>query len=104
MVKMASATEPAQRLALDACAVFDGVEALDGRLDHPLHEHGRRGFVPGLGHRGHDADFERGLVLLEIERHLLVGDLAQQRTGEEPGGRPRQHHAGDDAEPEDGRG
>jgi hypothetical protein len=59
---------------------------------------------PGLGHRGHERGLERRLVLFEIERHLLVGHLAQQGPREEPARRAHQQHAGDDAEPEDGGG
>ena len=44
---------------------------------------------------------ERRLVLFEIQRDLLVGDLARQRPREEPRAGGDEHEAGDDAEPED---
>ena len=61
------------------------VHALDRGLDQPADQR-RRPVARPLGrfHRGEDGGFERRLVLLEIERDLLVGDLARQRPGEEP--------------------
>ncbi len=95
----------AHRVALDAFAVLNALHALDGAFDQPLDQRRRR-FVRPFGrlHRAQDRGVERGLVLFQVQRHLFVGDLAGERTRKEPRRRADQRHAGDDAEPEDGRG
>ena len=75
------------------------------RLFHdPLHE--RRGFGrvarAARLHRAEQRRLERRLVLLEIQRHLFIGDSLPQRTDEEPEHRrasrvrPRRHARRDD--------
>ena len=43
-------------------------------------------------------------MLFKVEHHLFVGDLARQGPREEPRAGGDQRQAGDNAEPEDGRG
>src|SRR5687767_12624227 len=80
----------AKRHALNAPPLVDLVRSLDGGLDEALHQR-RRHLVStarALGFHGrHDRRLQRGLMLLQIQRHLLVADTPHHWTHEEPPGK-----------------
>jgi hypothetical protein len=75
---------------IDARAGFDRL------FDHAPHEGRRFGHESGaIGlDRAQQRRLQRRLVLLEVERHLFVGDPTPQRPDEEPRDQrePRQRH------------
>ena len=95
---------------LEAAPQVGFLALLDRRFDEAL-EHRRR--LAG-GHRrvrrGSGVDraqqqlLQRGLVLLEVERHLLIGHAARKRPDEEEPAEAGEHEVGDDARGDDGGG
>ena len=91
---------------VDPPAEPDGACALDGPLHEALKQlrgDDRGRLAPGLFHldRPEDRRLQRGLVLLQIERDLLVAEAPQKRSHQEdpgedddrrPGGDPERRH------------
>ena len=98
---------PPDRCVVGGVAAFNRYAAIDGLLDEAVDQLGRVIGRSAVGCRFNGADdgrLERRIALLQIHRHLRIGDAAAQRPYQSIRQQPHEDGDGDDAKRDNGGG